>query len=199
MAIRPNKIRVQPGIHIYYDPRNFVFDKRIIKTNWRKLNETPVKRFGLKVRRRAIHSIPKAERAKKEKTRRKPSKPGRPPKSRSPGHPLRLIYSVPINFGTAAVIGAVGFGQDLRPVPGRHEHGRTVSIAVPQRRTTRTARSKKQSKAARKHFLSGRIKSKPLPRIRKTVKYPERPFMKPALKKELVNMPYHWKHVLNTL
>lgn len=154
------------------------FNRNIVKTKWRKLNETPIKRAGLLVRTIARRSI----RTRKSD---KPSPAGEPPRSRAPGKPLKLIYSVPNSFATQAIVGPLGFNKDRVPTPSVHEFGeraiRTIFVREDnQRRSTK-----------------GRFRKKRRLPVRKTVKYQKRPFMAPALEKARPRLPALWKDSLH--
>lgn len=191
-----------------------MFDRDVIKTNWKKINKRPLGKAGSLVRRIARGSIRRRKLRKREVriggTRGRDSKSGRytgatggrvrsvlvskpspapsPPFSRKTGGtpPFKMIFNVPDKMGTSEVVGMVGFGAasgGVMPVPGLHEHGgtavRRVFEKVGQRRT--------------KKGRFGRIIRKP---VRKTVKYPPRPFMFPALLKARHAMPGLWKDSL---
>lgn len=191
------------GVRFTFNTRDMTFDRNILSKNngkmWKKINETPLKKIGLQIRRRAISSIPKAERAKKVSTQQKPSKPGRPPKSRDRrtlgGHPMRKILSIPVLADTVVVVGSVGLDSRRNPAPGIHEHGETVTIKVPTRKRGR-ARSKKQREAAAKLFKAGRIQRKKTELETRTAKYPKRPFMVPAMEKMIHKLPSYYRNTL---
>lgn len=171
------------------------FDRSVIKTNWKKINEGPLKKAGLKVRRIARQSIRRGGKNKK------PSRPGSPPRSQKTGSnpPFKLIFSLPNQFGTSVIVGMVGFTKRGEPVPGLHEHGGTVTRRVFLR----------QSPDKKGHRRSGRVSEARLKRIRenyarrgqthqrdtieKRVQYPERSFMQPALEKAKSKLPELWK------
>lgn len=183
-------IGIKPKFKLEY------FDRSIIKKNWRKINESPIKKAGLQVRKIARGSIRRGnlkgkgkgnpfERAKSE---RKPSKAGKPPKSwgRGKSPPFKMIYSVPNRLGTSAVVGMIGFGGS-NPVPGLMEHGGTARRRVFQE--TKVFKHKHTRKSSGK-YAKHSIRRKPMI---KTVRYPERPFMFPALMKAKDRMPQLWK------
>lgn len=147
------------------------FDRSIIKRNWSKINRTPLQTAGAFVARSARQSIRKARKSKTGKV--KPSPRGKPPRTRSAGEPLRLIFSVPNTVGTSVIIGPVGFGS-AKPTTELHEKGGTATRYIP--------RSKASKKSNKKRF------------IRKTVTYPPRPYMKPALDKTRSRLPHLWRN-----
>lgn len=157
------------------------FDRNIIKTNWSKINETPMKKAGLKVRNRAITSIRKDKRKRLTKTGKRgsfgrPSPPGKPPFSRFPGDPLRRIYSVPDN--DTVIIGPIGFG-DSKPVPAIHEKGLTKTI--------------RRRKGRRKFdYSQERVEFETV-----SVQYPKRAFMVPAVEKVRSTLPLLWRNSLD--
>lgn len=185
--------------------RMFTFDRKVIKTNWKKINESPVKKAGLLVRRIARSSIRRGNHRGLNKDikqgrdawgrfqskqgvnpferkirERKHSKPGKPPRSWQRGStpPFKMIYSVPDAMGTSTVVGMVGFGSS-NPVPGLHEHGGTA--------TRRVYTKVRQHRTKRGRFGKNRYKP-----MRKVVSYPKRPFMQPALDKAKTKLPPLW-------
>jgi len=157
------------------------FDRNVIRTRWPKFNKDPLQKAGNLVMRIARGSI-----RRRSLKRGKPSRPGTPPYSRRPGTtpPFKMIFSIPFHLGTSVIVGMVGFNSGgfnaSKPVPGLHEHGgsarRYVFTNTGQRRSRRTGR-----------FLKNRITYKT-----KMVKYPERPFMMPALKRARAVLPSLW-------
>lgn len=165
-----------------------VFDRNVIRTNWKKINESPMKRAGLLVRKIARQSIRKRQPGKKDpKTglkKERPSPAPTPPRSRAPGHPLRLIFSAPMSVADIAqIVGVVGFGGPGTPIPQLHEEGgtalRTIYEKGEQRRSKRTGK-----------FKTGfhRVAFDAI------VRYPERPFMAPALEKAKESLPDLWRN-----
>lgn len=150
------------------------FDRSIIRTNWKRINRGPIQKAGLIVALNARQSIRKV--GKKGK----PSKAGRPPHHRgtkSGGTPeFHQIFSIPTFGGASAIIGMVGFGGE--PVPGLMEHG-----GMARRRVFEVNYRKK---GYHKNF-----KMKPK---MKTVRYPQRKFMQPALEKTKRRLPELWRN-----
>lgn len=149
------------------------FDRSIIKKRWKRINKDPLAKAGVIVMKTARGSIRRGE---NQKTNR-PSKPGKPPKSRVSGKlpPFKMIFSRPNKLGTSVIVGMVGFGGTSGPpTPGLHEHGGAAS---------RTTRPRTKSGWINKHV-------KPVKRV---VRYPPRPFMQPALEKKKQQLPHLWK------
>lgn len=165
---------------------NVSLDRNVIRRNWKAINESPYKRAGLLVRKIARGSI-RRDSSKKQK----PSKPGRPPKSRAPGHPLKLIYSILQAHGEGVIVGPIGFGHPV-PVPERHEKGKSVTVKV-AKRGFKQAISQAQRRAARRLFQEGRIESKKPDLKTRVIKFDPRPFMGPALEKARSKIPDMWK------
>lgn len=181
-----------------------MFDRSIFHKNWKKINETPAKRAGMYVRKTAIRSIRK-DRSKSKR----PSKPGRPPKTRAAGEPMRRIYSVPYGRRGGVIVGAVKLSSKSRgePVPGLHEHGgdKTVEFIDPKekklvmlRRPTTEAQRKSFRKLAvardsraEPHLRKNRAKLESL-RKKTRAHYEARPFMGPALERSLPKLPKMW-------
>tara|TARA_R100000808_G_C2153695_1_gene164193 strand:+ start:2953 stop:3504 length:552 start_codon:yes stop_codon:yes gene_type:complete len=167
------------------------FKRSVLKKRFSKIQESPLKKAGLKIRTIARRSIRRAS-GKTKKTR-QPSPAGTPPRSRSKGDPLKLIFSVPNKATGSVVVGPIGFGsKDNRAVPGIHEHGKAVTTRV--RESKKVPRSKdstrKQRKAYRSKVLSGEVVSTKTVRfLRKRIKYRKRPFMRPAFEKIKPQIP----------
>jgi len=167
------------------------FDRNIVKKNWKAINEGPLKRAGLLARKIMIRSIRK-DRTKKQL----PSKVGKPPKSRHVGHPFRLIFSLP--KGTSAVVvGHMAFRSQDQTTMSVNEFGENVSRQIIKPRAKGFSKkgrklSKKQIRAAKRKFKAGQIKHKKPDRITKTVRYPKRPFARPALEKTKDKLPALW-------
>jgi len=162
-------------MQVNFKAKQFTFDRKVIKTNWKKINETPMKRAGMKVRLIARRSI----RVRKSE---KPSPPGEAPRSRAPGKPLKMIFSVPNQYATETIVGPVGFNRDVDPTPAVHEFGeavtRTVFVKADKQRRTRKGRFRKAHKVAQM----------------KKIKYAKRPFMRPALELAAKQFPELWKN-----
>lgn len=153
------------------------FDRRILRRkNWKRLNNSPLKRAGLLVRKIARRSI------RRRKTD-KPAPAGSPPRTRAPGDPLRKIFSVVNNLATEVIVGPVGLG-DQEPAPEVHEKGLQVRRPVLPRWYLRLPpRARRQ-------------RPKPRPKLR-SVDYPPRPFMEPALEVAQPKLPELWRNSLN--
>jgi hypothetical protein len=161
------------------------FDRSIIRSNWNRLAKQPMARQGMLVRRIARSSI-RTARGKKAKTRLKPSKPGRPPKSRSDRKEMKMIFSVPQD-PFSVIVGPVGFGPG-DPVPAVHEHGLSVVRSVWAVHGGQAGTDRLDRFRARRR-RKGR-------RRRKPVRYPSRPFMRPAMEKAIDKYPLQFKEVL---
>ena len=157
--------------------RLVAFDRSVIRRNWNAINETPLKRAGLLVRGIARGSI------RRQPNKRRYSRPDRPPRSHQSGKtpPFKMIYSVPEQLGSSVIVGMVGFGGSGEPVPGLHEHGGSAKRSVMVWKT--------------RHKRDGR-RGPVLEFVRKTVRYPKRPFMLPALEKGKAKMPQLWRNAV---
>lgn len=181
-----------------------MFDRSIFHKNWKKINETPAKRAGMYVRKTAIRSIRK-DRSKSKR----PSKPGRPPKTRAAGEPMRRIYSVPYGRRGGVIVGAVKLSGTSRgePVPGLHEHGGAKTIEVfygegqkvvitkrpstERQRQAFRALAKSSDSRVQPYLRQERARTE-LAKRRKAVTFPKRPFMGPALERSLPKLPKMW-------
>lgn len=181
-----------------------MFDRSIFHKSWKKINETPAKRAGMYVRKTAIRSIRK-DRSKSKR----PSKPGRPPKTRAAGEPMRRIYSVPYGRKGGVIVGAVKLSGMSRgePVPGLHEHGGVKTtevfygegqkVVIAKRPSTERQRQAfralaKSSDSRVQPYLRQERARTELAKRRKAVTFPKRPFMGPALERSLPKLPKMW-------
>lgn len=189
----------QPRITIQH-----TFDRHFIKKRWRRMNLIPLERAGLYVRRVAINSI-KSDKTKPRKITSKiayrgiknkgrkwskvkhtkikserPSRAMRPPKTRSPGNPMRRIYSALTGGGSSAIVGPVIFPNRKSDYQATslHEYGGTVRVKV---------KKKRYRQGIKRTIIST-----------KTVVYPKRPYMLPALLKGLSKFPQFWSRSLHT-
>lgn len=171
-----------------FRPRMFSFDREIIRRNWNKINESPLKKAGLYARRVMINSI-RVDRSRAQR----PSRPGRPPKSHDSRQRFRMIYSVP-GRGNVVIGHAKLFNlPDNQTAMSRNEFGEWVRIrrlVIPRNR--RRISSNLRREAIRQMFLSGRLRSAPLQQVNSLVKMPERPFALPALQKTERRLPTLW-------
>lgn len=172
------------------------FDRNIIRRNWKNINETPLKKAGLLVRKIARGSIRRVSPSNLN-----PSPAGTPPRSRSPAGEFKLIYSVPSWEGSSVVVGMVGFGG-ARPIPGLEEHGGRVRRRVFTRLKGRKKKNRKMSPSEvndayarrKKRRKDRRWKKDSLNTPMRSVKYPARPFMSRALNVALPKIPWLWSH-----
>lgn len=161
-------------INLRFKGRLVFFDRSIIRTNWKKINDRPLRRAGALVRRIARGSIRRVTR------KAPPSNQGTPPRSRHPAAPFKLIYNLPYRMGSQEIIGMVGFSPGGTPTPGLHEHGgfarRLVYVKGKRGRPGNPRKDK---------------------RMMRTVRYPQRAFMWPALLKARTKLPQFWRGSLN--
>jgi len=174
------------------------FDRSVIRSNWKKMNQSPLRKAGHKVRQFARGSIRRRsmvnKRSGKRKTMwdRKPSPAGTPPRSWTGGKtpPFKMIFNFPQKLGTSEIVGMVGFGGDQPPVPQIHEEGLSAVRMVREKYTVFKHKNTKKTSgkyAAKKEKF--RMK-------KKRVKYPRRPFMQPALETARGKFPELWRGAL---
>ena len=115
---------------------------------------------------------------------------------------------MPFRRGRGVIVGALKLSGTSRgePVPGLHEHGgdKVVEQFAPKAKRVLAKRptTEKQRAAFRKLAIAsdprvddyvrqnrGRFKTL---KVRKSVSFPERPFMAPALQKALPKLPAMW-------
>lgn len=167
--------------------RMHIFDRNIIKRNWKSINESPLKHAGL-LARKIERQLIRIDTSKSQR----PSKPGRPPKSRAPGHPFRRIYSDVNLWQTNVIVGHVGFGAKQTAMEIQ-EFGQTVTI-----KEKRIPRLRKQIKnlALRRliaaKFRRGELKSTPIPIVTRRIHMPERPFALPTTRLVARRLPPLW-------
>jgi hypothetical protein len=183
--------RINLGGGIVIHPRlQFVeFNRDIIRTNWSRINRTPLQKAANLVRVIARRSIKR----RKSKT---PSPVGTPPFShmglKGATPPFKMIYNYPINFGTGQIIGMVGFGGNPGgpPVPSLHELGG---------RATRRVYNPARRGAVQPRNPAGKFAPFPNQKfIKKKVSYPLRPFMRPALLKAQPYITKFWRNSLGS-
>lgn len=150
------------------------FDRNIFKKKWQWMNNNPLTRSAGLVRKIARGSIRRV-------TNNRPSKSGKPPRSRDASGAMKRIFYVTDTLNTQAIVGLVGFGTDTVPTPAVHEHGlralRWVKVADGKQRRNKKGQFRKQ----RKKF------------VKKMVQYPKRSFMEPALRKARPKIPSFWR------
>jgi len=170
----------------------FTFDKSILKTNFNKINEGPLKHAGLLVRKIIRNSIRRSSTTR-------PSKPGKAPRTRKRyGYPLKRVFSVPEIKRSRVLIGHVGWNPGKETVMELHEFGgtRRVKTRFVNKRYKRKAKSAAQAKAYKRLVKQGRRPDKRTlsPLKTRTVTYPKRPFADPALKTATPKIPSMWKN-----
>ncbi len=166
------------------------FNQRIVTKNWSKIHETPLKRAGLLTRTIMRGSIRRVQRFTKTGRLTKPSKPGKPPKSRASGHPFKQIFSVPFAKEGKVIIGHQGMGQRQTPME-IHEFGQNIQAKKFPKRRSKQRISERQRRTARVKYLRGLIKHKPVPT--KTIEMPKRQFARPAMLKAKPRITKFWK------
>ena len=150
------------------------FDRKIWKIKWERIHESPVKKAGLYVRRIAINSI---------RHRRGTSKPGTPPRSHNEQRMMQRIFSVPNALATVAHVGPYGMSHNAVPVPAIHEYG----LAVP--RTVWEPRAGSARRDSR-----GKFRRVPRVPVKRMVNYPERSFMRRAVRIAKPKLPEMWRN-----
>lgn len=166
------------------------FDRKIIKTNWKKINRNPLQKGGMLVRTISRGMIKRAKYRTKTGKATKVNPAGQPFKSRAPGAPMKLIFTVPSGIASQ-IVGIVGFGNAVggQPIPGLHEHGGTVGNKLVLERTEEFKH--KSTRKTHGKFAAKVVKTK---LVRKTVTYPARPVMRPALRKAIPKLPELWEN-----
>jgi len=182
-------LAIKPKVKI-----NF-FGRQVVRSNWKKLAKNPLSRFGMIVRGNARSEIGRP--AKKKTTR--PRTPPKAPRSRAPGDPFKLIFSIPEL--SSVMIGMVGFSKDQ--VPGLHEHGGTARRTVFEQggflhKHTKKTSGKYAKRRSKVDFKTRGGKVVAIPRKKKmTVKIPKRQFMEPAWVRAKPKIPAIWRGSLN--
>ena len=121
------------------------------------------------------------------------STPGKPPFAHKGGRgPLlrKFLYFGYDPGADTVVVGPVRLGKG--EAPPLHEYGGTAKRARVIR-TGRKAFTPAQAQAYRRKVQSGQITREKKPTSTFTAKYPERPFMNPALERERPQMASRWK------
>jgi len=175
------RIRIKTG---------FAFPRGFGRKNWKRINEGPLKKIGLYARRVEINLIRKDTSRKQT-----PSKPGKPPKSRYPGHPFKKIFSDVNAWETNVVIGHKNLSGAKQTPMQIHEFGENIrTILTPIPRNRKKIKDPIHRARVRELFKSGRIKSRQLPRVGRTVKMPARPFALPTVRITARKMPEMWRN-----
>lgn len=164
---------------------------RELQVRVRRGVKAPLSRISGRVRIIAIKSL---QATPKRIARKNPSKPGTPPHTiynrKKGGHRMRMILYAerrPMEW----VVGPKILGTQSKPAPSIHEHGGTKTVVNKRVRKTRRKVTSAQRKAYRKKVRSGAIvtdykklqKQNRVQVTQKSVTYPKRPFMNPALQK----------------
>lgn len=166
------------------------FDRSIIRKNWKRMNEDPLRRAGNIVRVIARRMI------RRRKKGGRPGPAGQPPFSRRPGKlpPFKMIFNdtIPVaGINMSHVVGMVGFRKHPKwgpPVPGIHEHGASnVMRMVPEYRKRKVRTGKRGRPREKKYYVLKK----------RLVTYPKRPFMLPALEKARPYMAILWHSALS--
>lgn len=159
--------------------KDFFFDRAAVKGRMTKANRKALSKAGAFIRRRARSSL---------RRRKKRSEPGQPPSVHTSDRvaTLKNILFAYEPERETLVVGPVKLNQKtilgpqlgVATVPQVHEFGATVKI--------------REAKVGQ-HWRSGRrrIRRGQPVRVRR-VKYPERPFMGPALEAEQEHIPDAW-------
>lgn len=177
--------RVGGLFHIKPKVRIHFFDRRIIQTNWKRFNKEPLMAAGAAVMRIARTSI-------KERKKHVASPVGTPPRSHfartskvnwrgkvsRSTPPFKQIYFKSFDIGTSVIVGMVGYTRQ-NPPPGLHEHGGY-------------ARRKVFARIGQRRLRSGRYGKTMYSYKPAMVKYPQRPFMMPALMRAKARFPQLW-------
>lgn len=202
----PNLVTLKPKVQLA------TFDRGVIKTNWKKINQGPMTRAGNIVRSNARGSIRRGN-PSTPKEKRKPG--NKTPKSWQPGKtpPFKMIYSVPNSLSTfdvAQIVGMVGFGGTGEPPPALAEYGgsamRKVVIRKPpnaglreDKMGGRDSKGRFKRSSIRLRDSKGRFakaRKAQWTRDTRTVRYRPRPYMNPALKRAKDKFPQLWKNSL---
>ena len=178
--------------------RDWYFDRPAIERALRRarMNKKNLMRMAGQVRTIAKRSIRK--RKWMSKTPKKASPPGTPPRSRYPGHPMRLIgFGLNPTYGTV-LVGAEFLRRRYRTtVPSVHEHGKRVRVRYPVYRKPKQPLSPTQKRNYRRLLKKGHVPKPPIVgHTNVGVTYPKRPFMVPAMKKAKSTYPQVWRNSL---
>lgn len=170
------------GIGLQVSKTVVVLDRSFLKRRW-KFNRTPLARAGAYTMRIARKLI------RRRINRNLHSPAGTAPYSHVPGSlpPFKQIFFIPDMLGMRVFVGMVGYGGAGAPVPGLQEHGgfatRKVYKKVGRRQLKRNFKNPRQGGVITKKVSAG-------------VRYPQRPFMTPALALAMPKMPEFWRNSL---
>lgn len=139
--------------------------------------------------------------------RKNPSKPGESPHTifnrNKGGHRMRMILYAerrPLEW----VVGTRILGTQSKPTPSVHEHGGIKTVVKKTILKTGRATTKAQRQAYREKVRSGALtvdykklaKQKRIRTTRKRAIFPKRPFMNPALKKIIPQIPQMFRNTV---
>jgi hypothetical protein len=183
------------------DVRKFFFDRKEVQRAIRRMqqDQDALRHYALYLRKVAINSIRQTRAKPGSKAWKKPSPPGKPPRSRDPQRRLKLIMAGFDPRERGMVIGPIYLKRtSSTTVPAIHEKAKRVTISknvYPQR--SRKAHSKAQAQAYVRALKSGkRPYPKPTGQVHYVAHYPKRPFMWPAAQKTKDKFARMWtQHV----
>jgi hypothetical protein len=183
------------------DVRKFFFDRKEVQRAIRRMqqDQDALRHYALYLRKVAINSIRQTRAKPGSKAWKKPSPPGKPPRSRDPQRRLKLIMAGFDPRERGMVIGPIYLKRtSSTTVPAIHEKAKRVTISknvYPQR--SRKAHSKAQAQAYVRGFEKRRRPyPKPTGQVHYVAHYPKRPFMWPAAQKTKDKFARMWtQHV----
>jgi hypothetical protein len=188
----------QSGFFGPYDIRKFFFDRDRVQKAIKRMGKDPkaFEHYAGYMGKVAKNSIKHTKAKVGSKAWRKPSRRGKPPRSRDPQKRLKKIYHGFDPSQGGVIVGPVGI-PNLRTggttVPSIHEKAKTVLV----RRKTYAKKTRRASKAQAKAYVQAlKTGRRPYPQATGTahhiVKYPRRPFMWPAAQKTAKKFPRMW-------
>lgn len=167
--------------------KTLFFDRKAVRRAMDRATRRALSLAGYAIMRTARESMP-------YRSGKKPSPAGRPPFAHK-GHPRlrKLLFFSVDDSRRSVVIGPVKFEKG--EAPSLNEDGGLVRrVKRVFRRAGRKAASKAQARAFLKKVRTGQVAKAPAATVTYTARYPERPFMGPAMKKEIPRLPSRWQN-----
>jgi len=155
--------------------RTFFFDRKAVMAPMDRARRQVLSRAGALIRGIARRSM------KQVGPNTPPSAPGTPPRSRK-GLLKKFLYYVYDPTTKGVIVGpALLSGRRSTIIPALHEHGGTARVTAREVRW-RTEQGQRVKQTTKRRVVA---------------RYPQRPYMRPALEKVMPRMPQFWRDVLN--
>lgn len=179
--------------------KNFFFDRAVVLNAIDARTHKSLNHIGGRIKLTAQRSMRASKPNKKGIV--SPSKPGKPPKRR--GSIGKGLTEILYNYDPSkrrVQVGPVKANWDSFPeatVPEVHEFGRTVSILEAEFPVAGQQDQKEWRQVSKRGAANARRYNRPM--RRRNVTYPKRPFMQPALEKNMKFIRDQWANALTSV